>query len=105
MLGDAQHTMVMYRGGGANQAILDASVLFDAIKPSYQSEGPIESKEFKEALARYEAEAVQRGEVAVLASRQACLDAHDWKRLNDQSPIVNMRVAREDLEDKRPETA
>lgn len=84
---------------------LDASVLFDAIKPLYQSDGPIESKESKEALAKYEAEAVKRGEVAELASRQACLDAHEWKRLNDQSPIVHMTVAREDLEDKRPETA
>jgi 2-polyprenyl-6-methoxyphenol hydroxylase-like FAD-dependent oxidoreductase len=105
MIGDAQHSMVMYRGEGANQAIIDASVLFNEIRPLYQSSGPIEGESLKNATSRYEAEAVKRGELAVLASRRACLDAHDWKRLNDDSPLVNKRVSREDLEDVRPERA
>lgn len=105
LLGDAQHTMVMYRGEGANQAILDASVLFNEIRSLYQSSGPIESKELREAISRYEADAVKRGELAVLASRRACLDAHNWKMLDDNSPIINRSISIDDLEDVRPERA
>ncbi|KAM3416471.1 hypothetical protein BST61_g8066 [Cercospora zeina] len=35
LLGDAMHAMVMYRGGGANHAIVDVSVLLEALKPLY----------------------------------------------------------------------
>lgn len=103
LLGDAQHAMVMYRGEGANQAILDAESLYKQIKPLYQSSASIESKALGEAIAQYEDEAVKRGELAVLASRRACLDAHDWKRLNDSSPIINVDMTRDQVEDERPE--
>ena len=46
----------------------------------------------------YEAEMIDRTELAVLASRQACLDAHDWSRLNDKSPLVRRRLMKADLE-------
>lgn len=96
--------MVMYRGEGANQAILDAAAFYKQISPLYQStERAVDSKAWREAVGRYEDDAVERGELAVLASRRACLDAHDWKRLNDQSPIVNRSVGKEELRDERPE--
>jgi hypothetical protein len=48
------------------------------------------------ALDRYEAKAVARTRPAVLASRQACLDAHRWSRITDASPLLTRR--RMDLE-------
>jgi 2-polyprenyl-6-methoxyphenol hydroxylase-like FAD-dependent oxidoreductase len=104
LTGDAQHSMVMYRGEGANQAIIDVGKLFEQIRPLY-SDGDAEENDesFKAAIERYEMEAIERGEYAVLASRRACLDAHDFKRLDDDSPLVNKEVPRETLKDERPE--
>jgi hypothetical protein len=44
------------------------------------------------ALDRYEDRAVGRARPAVLASRQACLDAHRWARITDQSPLLSRRA-------------
>jgi len=47
----------------------------------------------KELIDEYEAEVRARTYVAVLASRRACLDAHDQAaRLTDKSPLVAMRT-------------
>lgn len=102
LLGDAMHNMVMYRGEGANHAIVDVSVLLDALKPLYSNKldltvGKV-NKAFRDAVDRYEDEVVARTEIAVLASRQACLDAHDYQRLNDESLLVRRRLMRSDLD-------
>lgn len=36
---------------------------------------------------------VARTRPAVLTSRRACLDAHDYKRINESSPLVSRRAA------------
>jgi hypothetical protein len=44
------------------------------------------------ALDRYEDRVVGRTRPAVLASRQASLDAHQWSRINDKSPLLSRRA-------------
>ena len=122
LLGDAAHSMViivlditllrhllilphalqvMYRGEGANHAIVDVDILLKQLKPVLEKGGSLDDAAVKSAVESYEAEMIERTELAVLASRRACLDAHDWSRLNDQSPLVRRRLMRADLEVKQ----
>ena len=94
LLGDAAHAMVMYRGEGANHAIVDVSTLLQHIQPLVGGD----DEKWKNAIEAYEAEMIERTELAVLASRQACLDAHDFSRLDEGSPLVRRRLMRADLE-------
>jgi len=87
LAGDAAHTMTMYRGEGANHGILDAAFLMDQIKRVYAGEiGQ------KEAIKLYEDEMIERTHGAVLRSRQAALDGHDWGKIDVTSPLIGMRV-------------
>ena len=102
LIGDSAHAMVMYRGQGANHAIVDISVLLQHIRHLVN---PIEGSGvedtdavFRDALEKYQTEMIERSELGVLASRRACLDAHDASRINDQSPLVRRRLMKEDLE-------
>ncbi|KAI4212454.1 MAG: hypothetical protein LQ351_004887 [Letrouitia transgressa] len=88
MLGDAAHAMTMFRGEAANHGITDVAVLLSNIIPVLQDEG----EGMKEAVDAYEAEMIARTGPAVLASRKACLDAHEYRSINDQSPLVSRRV-------------
>ncbi|KAF2165437.1 hypothetical protein M409DRAFT_67261 [Zasmidium cellare ATCC 36951] len=99
LLGDAFHAMVMYRGEGANQSIVDIANLLDLIKPIYQAAARPDDldESFRAVTRKYEQEVVARTELAVLASRQACLDAHDFKRINEQSPLLRRRVIKEEF--------
>ena len=97
LVGDSAHTMVMYRGEGANHAIVDVAKLLEQLQPLFGKDD-LSDEEVKAAVERYEVEMVERAELAVLASRQACLDAHDWSRLNDKSPLVRRRLMKADLE-------
>lgn len=47
----------------------------------------------KEAMDAYELEMRQRTHEAVLKSRKAALDAHDWEALTEDSPCVGGRFA------------
>ncbi|KAK3681293.1 FAD binding domain-containing protein [Podospora appendiculata] len=84
LLGDAAHPMTQYRGGAATHGFTDATNLTEQLRLWYQG-----SKNRQEALADFEAEMMQRGHEAVLLSRQACLDAHDLRRLTPDSSMVN----------------
>ena len=101
LIGDSAHAMVMYRGEGANHSIVDVAGLLDCIRPLLQSadSNGADDDRWKAAVEKYESEMIERTELAVLASRQACLDAHDHTRLNDRSPLVRRRLMRADLED------
>lgn len=94
LMGDALHTMTMYRGEGANHVIVDVQDFEEHVIPALKKE---DTKEIviHEALRAYEAAVVQRVRPAVLASRQACLDAHNWGRLIDESlgpsPLLTKR--------------
>lgn len=46
------------------------------------------------ALDRYEDTVVERARPGVLASRRACLDAHDWPRIGPESPLLSRRQMR-----------
>ena len=83
------------RGDGANHGITDASTLLAKIMPifRYSSDSPTAiSPSFKDAVDAYEDEMIARAAPAVLASRQACLDAHDYQRITDQSPLISRRA-------------
>ncbi len=74
----------------------DISVLFTEILPilSPASALPEEhdsSTSLKEAIDAYEEETIKRTAPAVLTSRRACSEAHDYKRIKGQSPLISRR--------------
>lgn len=44
-----------------------------------------------ESLNAYERSVADRAQPGVLASRQACLDAHNWSRITSESPLLTRR--------------
>ena len=86
------------RGEGANHGITDISLLLDKTLPTIQTSSATSLHEsatpiaLQDAVNAYEQEMIQRGAPAVLTSRRACLDAHDYERITDQSPLVSRRV-------------
>lgn len=87
LMGDSAHTMTMFRGEGANNALVD---VLDFVKrmPDLQ---------FIDAdkVAAYEKDVFTRAEPSVVGSRQACLDAHDFARIAN-SPLVAKRELKEE---------
>jgi hypothetical protein len=90
---------VMYRGEGANHSIVDVSKLLEQIKPLCERADAEVDGLWEAARAAYESEMVERKEIAVLASRRACLDAHDYARIDENSPLVKRRMMGTDLEE------
>ena len=86
LAGDSAHAMTMYRGEGANHGILDAALLVDQLKK-------IHAEEISQAegLKAYETEMQERTQAAVLRSRQAAFDGHDWDAITDNSPLIGVR--------------
>lgn len=87
LAGDAAHAMVMYRGEAGNHGILDAWHLAREIRAVYAGD-----KTRAEAVGDYEKEMKERATPAVLLSRQACLDAHDYDGLNENSAVLKRRA-------------
>ncbi|KAJ6028913.1 uncharacterized protein N7446_011747 [Penicillium canescens] len=87
LAGDAAHAMTMYRGEAANHGILDAYRLMEAIERIYSGDLTTSA-----AIDEYEKEMRDRTSRAVLLSRQACKDAHDWSRLDETSAILTKRA-------------
>lgn len=79
--------MVMYRGEAANHGILDCYRLVTALKGVQNG-----TKSLKAALNEYEKELQERTNPAVLLSRQACLDAHDFNSLDENSAVLKRRA-------------
>jgi 2-polyprenyl-6-methoxyphenol hydroxylase-like FAD-dependent oxidoreductase len=77
----------MYRGEAANHGILDVYHLVQSLEMVHDGRKPQ-----KQALEEYEAELRQRTIPAVLLSRQACLDAHDFNGLNQDSAVLKRRA-------------
>ncbi|KAI4160099.1 MAG: hypothetical protein L6R39_000254 [Caloplaca ligustica] len=110
LMGDAAHAMTMciygpsvdcigllanpssqVRGEAYNHGVADIDVLLSNILSTvYPSK--TSSPTLKQAIDAYEAEMIQRTAPAVLTSRRACLDAHQYDRIDDQSPLVSKRV-------------
>ncbi|KAG6005375.1 hypothetical protein E4U21_000226 [Claviceps maximensis] len=90
LVGDAAHAMTMYRGEAANHGILDAYNLIQQLTKMHAGERPLST-----AMDDYEQEMRDRtgGEQgAVMLSRQACLDAHDFHALNENSAVLRRRA-------------
>ncbi|KAF5660695.1 zeaxanthin epoxidase chloroplastic [Fusarium circinatum] len=87
LMGDALHAMAMYRGEGANHVIFDVQDFVERVVPTLDGDGDIRS-----ALDQYEQAVLSRTRPAVLASRRACLDAHNWKRISKTSPLLTKRM-------------
>ena len=118
LVGDAAHTMTMCtyqiyypslalemmlmmlqdRGEGANHGIADIALLLEKILPPLQnSSGPTflngsGPRSLQDAIDAYEKEMIQRAGPAVLTSRRACLDAHDYENITERSPLISRRV-------------
>jgi 2-polyprenyl-6-methoxyphenol hydroxylase-like FAD-dependent oxidoreductase len=78
------------RGEGANHAIVDVLDLVELVISQLLAGDPT-TVDLRAALDRYEDKVVSRTRPAVLASRQACIDAHDWRRINENSPLLSRR--------------
>ncbi|KAJ3541171.1 hypothetical protein NM208_g4727 [Fusarium decemcellulare] len=89
LMGDAIHAMAMYRGEGANHAILDVADFVERVLPVLKYNG--DSEALRAELNFYEDAVVKRTRPGVLASRQACLDAHEWPRIQRTSPLLTRR--------------
>lgn len=87
LVGDAAHAMTMYRGEAANHGMLDAYHLSRALNSIYR-----EGRSQEEAMDKFEEEMRTRTSRAVLMSRQACFDAHDWSKLDETSAILTKRA-------------
>ncbi|KAG0165556.1 hypothetical protein DFQ28_008452 [Apophysomyces sp. BC1034] len=71
LVGDAAHTMTMFRGEGGNHAILDSMLLATQLTEAHQ-----DKKSLQDAVDTYLAEMIPRGSKAVAQSHQACEFAH-----------------------------
>ncbi|KAJ7894859.1 FAD-binding domain-containing protein [Mycena olivaceomarginata] len=87
LVGDAAHAMTMYRGEAVNHGLTDVAHLAEQLQLWHEGK-----KTRAEAVAAYEDEMVPRAYQAVLLSRQACLDAHNVRNLNPESPLVSKRA-------------
>lgn len=90
LVGDAAHAMTMYRGEAANHGMLDAYNLVQHLKKIHAGEVTL-----KAGIDDYEEEMRDRTggeEGAVMLSRQACLDAHNYNGLNENSAVLRRRA-------------
>ena len=78
---------IAVRGEGANHAITDISVLVNHLTHAHTN-----SLDFEKAIVAYEQEMLARAGPAVLTSRQACLDAHDYAQIDENSPLISRRA-------------
>jgi hypothetical protein len=83
--------MTMYRGEGANHAIVDVLEMNEKVLPYLN----IGREALRGAVCEFEKGVVERTRPAVLASRQACLDAHNWERLMNTKPPSPLLTRRE----------
>ncbi|KAI4198288.1 MAG: hypothetical protein LQ350_005371 [Teloschistes chrysophthalmus] len=84
------------RGEAYNHGVADISGLLSHILSVYSPPPSTPTAEtrpsLQQAIDAYEAEMIKRTGPAVLTSRRACLDAHTYNRISDQSPLVSRRV-------------
>ncbi|KAJ5340578.1 hypothetical protein N7541_009702 [Penicillium brevicompactum] len=88
LMGDSAHTMTMFRGEGANNAIVD--VLDFVRRLNLREDGALDSVALSSSIAAYENDVFTRAVPSFLNSRQACLDAHDFSKI-EGSPLVGLR--------------
>ena len=84
------------RGEGANHAIVDVDDFAKHVTPALKHDPSF--TDLRSALDAYEEEVVERSRPGVLASRRACLDAHEWQKIDEQSPLLTRRARKLDIE-------
>ncbi|KAJ5101723.1 hypothetical protein NUU61_003945 [Penicillium alfredii] len=89
LVGDSAHSMTMFRGEGANNAIVDVLDLVKRV--DMQQPESFNPEALSVSLATYENDVFARAEPSFLNSRQACLDAHEFSRIVEGSPLVAAR--------------
>jgi hypothetical protein len=91
------------RGEGANHAIVDVLDFVHIVLPhlvvSSQPGDSGDTRSLHTAIEKYAETVTARARPAVLASRQACLDAHDWPSISGESPLLSRRVMQLDFDD------
>ncbi|PYI09964.1 FAD/NAD(P)-binding domain-containing protein [Aspergillus sclerotiicarbonarius CBS 121057] len=92
LVGDAAHGMTMFRGEAANHGVIDVSVLVKLLAESAKEGSELE---LEDVVNVYEKEMIQRTQPAVLKSRQACLDAHRFDRVDGSSPLISRRAMKD----------
>lgn len=80
------------RGEGANNAIVDVLDLVKRVDMQNLETFALDS--LTSLIAAYEKDIFSRVEPSFLASRQACIDAHDFSRI-EGSPLVTARVLKD----------
>lgn len=93
LIGDAAHAMTMYRGEAANHGVADVTEFLQQFLPEKHTNGV---PSLKERVDAYESGMIARANPAVLRSRKACMDAHDYTKVGPNSPLVAMRIIAED---------
>jgi 2-polyprenyl-6-methoxyphenol hydroxylase-like FAD-dependent oxidoreductase len=90
LVGDAAHAMTMYRGEAVNHGITDVYDLIECFMPTLSDpEGMLDSQVACDA---FEKKMISRTNIAIRASRQACLDAHYSEAIDKMSPLVSRRA-------------
>lgn len=89
LIGDAAHTMTMFRGEAFNHGIIDVEKYTSTHLPVLEGKEDISAS--LGACAAYESEMIGRTQGAVAASNQACMDAHSLsgERITEKSPAVS----------------
>lgn len=95
-------THVLVRGEAGNHGILDVANLLAQILPVFGhlsdtniNRSGTAPRTLKEACDAFEEEMIERCRPAVLRSRKACYDAHDYANIDEKSPLVARRGAYE----------
>ena len=73
------------RGEAANHGMYDAALLLRELV--LWREG---KKDLQQALEDYQVQVVERAHGAVLQSREACIDCHDFNTLGPSNPILSV---------------
>ncbi|KAL1966146.1 hypothetical protein VTN77DRAFT_4698 [Rasamsonia byssochlamydoides] len=97
LMGDAAHTMTMFRGEGANNAVVDVHDFVKRVGHLLQpADETVSWEAIEQGLQAYDKDVFARGQPCVVNARQACLDAHDYSRITDESPLISKRVVKQE---------
>ncbi|KAH0601498.1 hypothetical protein MHUMG1_00374 [Metarhizium humberi] len=74
-----------------NERQTATSATADNLAAEEQEANSLEQGILRHALDQYEDVVINRARPGVLASRRACLDAHEWARIGPESPLLTKR--------------
>ncbi|KAK2738252.1 hypothetical protein FQN57_007115 [Myotisia sp. PD_48] len=108
LIGDAAHAMTMFRGEAGNHGIADVAKFLNLMLPVWKDSTTDGGKDATNTMTQklacdaYEDEMISRANPAVLRSRKACLNAHDYASIHANSPLLTTRkILVDDAEGKK----